>query len=76
MSKEKIIDIADAKPKRTLKEIQDEYMQVCSDAGNAQYNMLCLQTELNQKNEKLNQLSIEAREIRIASETAPVEEKK
>jgi hypothetical protein len=48
------------KPKRTLDQIQAEYQQVCTKAGETQYKLKCFEGELAHWNQQLLKLNNEA----------------
>ena len=68
------------KKERSVKEIQDDYTQLCARAGHLQYSISALGDDLRLVNEQLKQLNIEggiaqkreAEAAKAAASAAPV----
>lgn len=57
---------------RTVEEVQKDYAQVCSVAGDLQYRIACFKEELQKANDKLKELNAEA----VSIQNQPKEETK
>lgn len=57
---------------RTVEEIQKDYAQVCTVAGDLQYRIKCFREELDKANDKLKELNAEAMSV----QSQPAEEAK
>lgn len=59
------------KKDRTIPEIQAEYSQLCARAGQLQYQIYCLQKDLDLANGTLKDLNFEAAAIQAKQTEAP-----
>lgn len=58
---------------RKIEDIQGEYQQGCIKAGHIQYQIFCLQDDLDLLNSTFRDLNLEAATVKAAQEAAPQE---